>query len=196
MKNSLQVPHKHYQGSVEILESFLSHAPLAAASLLTPCWTWELQLMDDHLACKQEHCPTLGSSRRCSCLDMEDETSGKESTLILGRPFLMTARTKIDVHVGMLSMEFGDILVQFNIFEVMKHPTEDYSLFGIDLLDEIVEEYFQLNSSSEDIKKFARSTDEISCLRFVDEEADYEEVQDLPNSEGNHSNIANLDYGR
>ncbi|RDY00187.1 hypothetical protein CR513_16668, partial [Mucuna pruriens] len=29
-------------------------------------------------------------------LDMEDETPGKESTLILGRPFLMTARTKID----------------------------------------------------------------------------------------------------
>ncbi|RDY11536.1 hypothetical protein CR513_03779, partial [Mucuna pruriens] len=39
-------------------------------------------------------------------LDMEDETSGKGSTLILGRPFLMTARTKIDVHVGTLSMEF------------------------------------------------------------------------------------------
>ncbi|RDX85215.1 hypothetical protein CR513_33632, partial [Mucuna pruriens] len=29
-------------------------------------------------------------------LDMEDKTSGKGSTLILGRPFLMTARTKID----------------------------------------------------------------------------------------------------
>ncbi|RDY13903.1 hypothetical protein CR513_01117, partial [Mucuna pruriens] len=28
-------------------------------------------------------------------LDMEDETSGKESTLIFGRPFLMTARTRL-----------------------------------------------------------------------------------------------------
>ncbi|RDX98048.1 hypothetical protein CR513_19092, partial [Mucuna pruriens] len=44
-------------------------------------------------------------------LDMEDETSGKESTLILGRPFLMTARTKIDVHAEMISMEFSDTLV-------------------------------------------------------------------------------------
>ncbi|RDX64370.1 hypothetical protein CR513_57080, partial [Mucuna pruriens] len=44
-------------------------------------------------------------------LDMKDETSGNESTLILGRPFLMTARTKIDVHAGILSMEFGDTLV-------------------------------------------------------------------------------------
>ncbi|RDX93512.1 hypothetical protein CR513_24219, partial [Mucuna pruriens] len=31
-------------------------------------------------------------------LDMEDETFGKESTLIMGRPLLMTARAKIDVH--------------------------------------------------------------------------------------------------
>ncbi|RDX93498.1 hypothetical protein CR513_24226, partial [Mucuna pruriens] len=65
-------------------------------------------------------------------LEMEDETFGKESTLILGRPFIMTTRTKIDVHVGTLSMEFGDTLVQFNIFEAMKHPTEDDSLFGVD----------------------------------------------------------------
>ncbi|RDX68298.1 hypothetical protein CR513_52736, partial [Mucuna pruriens] len=70
-------------------------------------------------------------------LDMEDETSGKESTLILGRPFLMTARTNIDVHAGTLSMEFGDTLVQFNIFEAMKHPTKDHSLFGIDAIEEL-----------------------------------------------------------
>ncbi|RDX93861.1 hypothetical protein CR513_23823, partial [Mucuna pruriens] len=127
-------------------------------------------------------------------LDMEDETSGKESTLILGRPFLMTARTKIDVYSGTLSMEFGDTLVQFNIFEAMKHPTEDHSLFGIDLLDEIVEEYFQLNSSSKDIEKFAGSADEISCLGVTHEEADQGEVQDLPNSEDDHSDIADLDF--
>ncbi|RDY07191.1 hypothetical protein CR513_08732, partial [Mucuna pruriens] len=42
---------------------------------------------------------------------MKDEASGKESTLILGRPFLLIARIKIDVHAGMLSMEFGDTLV-------------------------------------------------------------------------------------
>ncbi|RDX96927.1 hypothetical protein CR513_20355, partial [Mucuna pruriens] len=123
-------------------------------------------------------------------LDMEDETSRKDSTLILGRPFLMTARTKIDVHVGTLSMEFDDTLVQFNIFEAMKHPTEDHSIFGINLLDEIVEEYIQLNRSSENIE----NADGISCLGVLDEEADHEEVQDLPNSKDDHSNIADLDF--
>ncbi|RDX83894.1 hypothetical protein CR513_35141, partial [Mucuna pruriens] len=57
---------------------------------------------------------------------VQDEKSGKESTLIMGRPFLMTARTKIDVHVRTLSMEFGDTLMKFNIFKAMKHPTENY----------------------------------------------------------------------
>ncbi|RDY08477.1 hypothetical protein CR513_07287, partial [Mucuna pruriens] len=79
-------------------------------------------------------------------LDMEDETSGKRSTLILGQPFLMIARIKIDVHVETLLMEFGDNLVQFNIFEAMKHPIKDHSLFGIDLIDEQVEEYLQLDN--------------------------------------------------
>ncbi|RDX94694.1 hypothetical protein CR513_22897, partial [Mucuna pruriens] len=120
---------------------------------------------------------------------MEDETSRKESTLILGRPFLMMARIKIDVHDGILSMEFGDTLVQFNIFEAMKHPTEDHSLFGIDLIDELVEEYLQLDSSSEDIVNFVGSTDQINYLGSFTEKADYEELRDLPNSEDNHNDI-------
>ncbi|RDX93012.1 hypothetical protein CR513_24793, partial [Mucuna pruriens] len=95
----------------------------------------------------------------------------------------MTARTKIDVHAGTLSMEFGDTLVQFNIFEAMKHPTKDHSLFGIDLIDELVEECLQLDSSSEDSENFVRSTDSIGCLGSTIAEADYAEVHDLPDSE-------------
>ncbi|RDY05351.1 hypothetical protein CR513_10829, partial [Mucuna pruriens] len=85
--------------------------------------------------------------------DMEEETSGKESTLILRRPFLMTARTKIDVHAETLSMEFGDTLVQFNIFEAMKHPTENHSLFGINMIEELLEadqDEVQKSPNSED----------------------------------------------
>ncbi|RDY00241.1 Retrovirus-related Pol polyprotein from transposon 17.6, partial [Mucuna pruriens] len=107
-------------------------------------------------------------------LDMEDETPKKESTLILGRPFLMTVRTKIDVHARALSMEFGDTLVQFNIFEAMKHPTKDHSLFGINMIEEVVEEYFQLDSCSEDIEDFSKNDDVTSCLGSITEEADSE----------------------
>eukprot|EP00256_Glycine_max_P051109 XP_006606981.1 uncharacterized protein LOC102663453 [Glycine max] len=39
-------------------------------------------------------------------LDMENESSNHGSTLILGRPFFMIVKTKIDVHAGTFSMEF------------------------------------------------------------------------------------------
>ncbi|RDX72220.1 hypothetical protein CR513_48321, partial [Mucuna pruriens] len=139
--------------------------------------------------------------RRCSSpidfyvMDMEDETSGKGSTLILGQPFLMTARTKIDVHVVMLSMVFGDNLVQFNIFEAMKHPIEDYLLFGIYLIDELVEEHMQLDTSSGDISNFAGDTDVFDCLGSITDEADYDEsweVHNLSDSEDDITDLADL----
>ncbi|RDX65694.1 hypothetical protein CR513_55624, partial [Mucuna pruriens] len=122
-------------------------------------------------------------------VDMEDEASGRESPLILGRPFLMTTRTKIDVHAGTLSMEFDDTLVQFNIFEAMKHPTEDHSLFGIDMIEELVEEYFQLDNYSEEVEDFARIAESSSCSK-----ADYDEVQEFPDSEGCYGDDADLAF--
>ncbi|RDX73363.1 Retrovirus-related Pol polyprotein, partial [Mucuna pruriens] len=105
-------------------------------------------------------------------LDMEDENWD---------------RTKIDVHAGTLSMKFGDTLVQFNIFEAMKHPIEDHSLFDIDMIEELVEEYFQPDNCSEDIKDFIGSI--ISRL-----EADQDEVQESPNSEDNYNDVADLAF--
>ncbi|RDX94940.1 hypothetical protein CR513_22616, partial [Mucuna pruriens] len=90
-------------------------------------------------------------------MGMEDETLGKGFTLILGLPFFMTMRTKIDMHVGTLSMEFGDNLVQFNIFEAMKHLTEDPSPFGIDLIDELVEEHLQINIDMSNLNQAGQS---------------------------------------
>ncbi|RDY02738.1 hypothetical protein CR513_13757, partial [Mucuna pruriens] len=62
-------------------------------------------------------------------LDMEDNAFEEGSVLILGRPFFMTAKTKIHVHARTLLMEFGDTYVEFNIFEALKHPAEDHSNF-------------------------------------------------------------------
>ncbi|RDY06000.1 Retrovirus-related Pol polyprotein from transposon 17.6, partial [Mucuna pruriens] len=128
-------------------------------------------------------------------LHTKDETSGKGSTLILGRTFLMTARTKIDVHAGMLLMEFGDTLVQFNNFEAMKHHTEDHSLLGIYLINDLVEEYFQLDTNGEDISIFTRDTKVFDCLGSVIDEAncgELREVHNLSNSEDDSTDLADL----
>ena len=54
---------------------------------------------------------------------------------------MKTARTKIDVYAGTLSMEFGDITVHFNILDAMKYPSEDLSVFHAEIIDHVVDEY-------------------------------------------------------
>ncbi|RDY14553.1 hypothetical protein CR513_00363, partial [Mucuna pruriens] len=63
----------------------------------------------------------------------------------------------------------------------MKHPIEDHSLFGIDLIDELVEEHFQLDNSSESISNFAKDTDLIGCFGSLIEVANYDEVWEVHN---------------
>ncbi|RDX82171.1 Retrovirus-related Pol polyprotein from transposon opus, partial [Mucuna pruriens] len=88
-------------------------------------------------------------------LDMEDEPSSKGSTLILGRPFLMTTRTEIDVHDETLSMKFGDSIVQFNIFEAIKHPIQNHYVFRLDVIDVLVNDYMQLCSGLSSFSEFS-----------------------------------------
>ncbi|RDY07844.1 hypothetical protein CR513_07982, partial [Mucuna pruriens] len=87
-------------------------------------------------------------------LDMEDESFSKGSTLILDRPFLMATRTKIDVHVGTLSMEFGDNMVRFNIFKAMKHPTKNHYVFSLDVIDVLIADCMQLHYGISSFFKF------------------------------------------
>lgn len=78
---------------------------------------------------------------------MEGETKSNRAPIILGRPFMKTTKTKIDVDDGRMSMEFGDIIVKFNIFDAMKHPMEESYVFHIELLSGLVNDtYFELLS--------------------------------------------------
>ncbi|XP_027122262.1 uncharacterized protein [Coffea arabica] len=79
-------------------------------------------------------------------LDMDDEHSHDPLPLLLGRPFLSTTRTKIDVNKGTLSMEFDGSIVHFNIFESMKYPSESHagSVFSINVIDPVVREVFEI----------------------------------------------------
>ncbi|XP_028763644.1 uncharacterized protein LOC114721918 [Neltuma alba] len=67
-------------------------------------------------------------------LDVSNELVS-ESTLILGRPFLRTANTIIDMKEGAITMEVGNHKICFNMYEAMKHPYKDYSLLGVNAID-------------------------------------------------------------
>ncbi|KAL0324590.1 UNVERIFIED_CONTAM: Retrovirus-related Pol polyprotein from transposon opus [Sesamum calycinum] len=71
-------------------------------------------------------------------LKMGVEGVNNPASILLGRPFMKTAKTKIDVDEGTLSVEFGGEIVKFNISEAMKYPNELQALYQIDVIDSVV----------------------------------------------------------
>ncbi|CAN6712666.1 unnamed protein product [Malus baccata var. baccata] len=77
-------------------------------------------------------------------LEMEDSPNVTPLPILLGRPFMKTARTKIDVFKWTLTMEFDGEIINFNISEAMKFPKDDHSCFSIDVLDELAQDYLDM----------------------------------------------------
>ncbi|KAF7826323.1 uncharacterized protein G2W53_017487 [Senna tora] len=69
-------------------------------------------------------------------LDYEED---KNVPIILGRPFLATGRTIIDVHKGELTMPVQDQEVKFNVFKAMKLPGETEECFHVNVVDCVVD---------------------------------------------------------
>ncbi|KAH6817707.1 hypothetical protein C2S51_001310 [Perilla frutescens var. frutescens] len=78
-------------------------------------------------------------------VDMDDSFSAHRSLILLGRPFMKTVRTKIDVDKGMLSFEFDGDIVIFNIFEAMKHVEDPKALYMADIVDQSVDDFVENN---------------------------------------------------
>ncbi|PIN11091.1 hypothetical protein CDL12_16311 [Handroanthus impetiginosus] len=67
-------------------------------------------------------------------LDMEMDS---EIPIILGRPFLATGKTLIDVQKGELTMRVQDQQITFNVFKAMKFPNESDECFFVSLFDNL-----------------------------------------------------------
>jgi len=66
-------------------------------------------------------------------MDIEEDV---DVPLILGRPFMKTAKVIIDVDKGNLKVCVENEEVSFNVFEAMKHPNDKKDCFRLDVLDE------------------------------------------------------------
>ncbi|KAJ9535703.1 hypothetical protein OSB04_un001141 [Centaurea solstitialis] len=79
-------------------------------------------------------------------LDMEENSSSKTGMILLGRPFLKTAKTKIDVSDGTLTMEFDGKIIKFNIYKAMRHPSDVSSCNFLDIIDCVSETMMELSN--------------------------------------------------
>ncbi len=93
-------------------------------------------------------------------IKMEEDSTPGSSDLLLGRPFLSTASTKIDVRSGTLTIEFDGEIVKFNVYDAISHPSEILSVNRIDIIDSLVEENFE---------SIYRDNSELDEFEFVNE---------------------------
>ncbi|XP_052484903.1 uncharacterized protein LOC128039986 [Gossypium raimondii] len=82
-------------------------------------------------------------------INMEDDNSTNSSDILLGRSFLSTASTKIDVQSRTLTMEFDGEIVKFNIYEAMGHPNSLSNISSIDIMDCLTQTYSEYHDFDE-----------------------------------------------
>ncbi|CAN6568017.1 unnamed protein product [Malus baccata var. baccata] len=68
-------------------------------------------------------------------LDMDEDM---QTPIILGRPFMATARTLIDVEAGTLTLRVQDQSVVFSLFEATKRPGDVHDCMRVDVLDNLL----------------------------------------------------------
>ncbi|CAN6573184.1 unnamed protein product [Malus baccata var. baccata] len=75
-------------------------------------------------------------------LEMDESDHAPSLPILLGRPFMKTARTKTDVFNGTLTIEFDGEVINFNLSDSMKFPSENHSCFSIDIIDSLAQDHF------------------------------------------------------
>ena len=76
---------------------------------------------------------------------MDDDYFVNSAVILLGRPFMSTAKTKIDVYSGTLTMKFDGEVIKFNICDAMKCSNKAHSVFVLVVLDPFMQQKFELN---------------------------------------------------
>lgn len=74
--------------------------------------------------------------------------------LILGRPFLATRQTLIDVVVEEFIMRVKDVKLVVNIFNAMKYPKSIDDCFSANVIHEAIAEIQEKHHSSDPWRKF------------------------------------------
>ncbi|XP_074300567.1 uncharacterized protein LOC141631844 [Silene latifolia] len=75
---------------------------------------------------------------------LDIEVDSRATPILLGRPFMKTSKTKIDVSNGNLTMEFDGKNLIYNIYDAMKHPDNAHSCYFLNIIEPIVHQVYNL----------------------------------------------------
>ncbi|XP_073139073.1 uncharacterized protein [Henckelia pumila] len=98
-------------------------------------------------------------------LDMK--TNDLNSPILLGRPFLKTSKSIVDVNNGTLTMEFYGEIVKFNIFDTPKFPNCESVVNTLDINDHLSQENKKLMNEDKMKKIVARPAENSNAKIFL-----------------------------
>ncbi|XP_012472386.1 uncharacterized protein LOC105789559 [Gossypium raimondii] len=98
---------------------------------------------------KDLRCFTIPCNIGATYYDFEVD---KEVSIILGRPFLATGRTLIDVEKGELTIRVQDDQITFNVFKYMRFPDIFDDYFSVSELEDLAVEW-ELNSVEDPLEQ-------------------------------------------
>ena len=95
-------------------------------------------------------------------LYMEDDASLNPNPILLGRPFLKTSKTKIDVDKGKLTMEFDGETIEFDVFKEKENKIENHSVSTINMINcfDMQDAFVMKKDEMKDMKRRSYPSDE------------------------------------
>ena len=79
---------------------------------------------------------------------------GTQFPVILGRPFLATVNAIIHCMGGLMTLSFGNITVNLNIFNVIKEIGDEEDVYEVNMIDSVVQNYVDNVSYDDPLKSF------------------------------------------
>jgi Reverse transcriptase (RNA-dependent DNA polymerase) len=88
-------------------------------------------------------------------MEMEEDN---QVPIILGRPFLVTVGTNLDMKNDILSLAIGDEKIEFNVTKSMKYPSNDDVCCRVEAMDTLAAEIFNMQINMEEEKVLGEAT--------------------------------------
>ena len=91
-------------------------------------------------------------------------SQGSQFPVILGRPFLATTNSIIHFRGGLMTLSFGNMTVNLNIFNVIKEVRDDEDICKVNVIESVVQEYVDHFSCDDPLKSCLVS---LKCVEEV-----------------------------
>ncbi|XP_073019449.1 uncharacterized protein [Primulina eburnea] len=117
-------------------------------------------------------------------LDIENDDSN--SQILLGRPFLKTSKSVIDVNRGTHTMEFDGEIAKFNIYDTMKYLVSESTINALDIANHLSQENSKIVGKNDLEEIIERPVENSNTIFSLSDSQIFKIAQKLPSDRPKH----------